>query len=164
MNKNIVVILLLVFISFGIISCNSKSPKVVAEKFLNSLLVNADVDEAKKYCDDYSKEILEQAKYTHVVLDSVKARLKNSKVTIVDVKEIGDKAFVTYTTTLHPEQQVVTLIQKDGKWLVQLDKNQEDKNDLNPPSEVPAEPVADTTSTTVIDTSSKASEDTSAKQ
>lgn len=112
----------------GIYSCNSNDPKYVAEKFLTSV-ARADLEEAKKYCDSGTVELLDQANYLNMVPDSVKAEGRKLKINIEDLKETGDKAVVTYTTSKLAEKQLITLVKQDGKWLVQLDKAQQYDNE-----------------------------------
>lgn len=105
-------------------ACSSNSPKVVAEQFLLAV-AKADLDQAKKLCDSNTRELLDQANYLSMVPDSVKEEGRKLKITIKDVKEIGDKAVVTYTTSKLDENQIISLVKIDNKWLVQLDKMQE---------------------------------------
>ena len=136
----------------------------MAEQYLTSLLVNTNVDEAKKYCDPMSQEIIDQATELNPIPDSVKLHMKQNKVTIVDVKEVGSQAVVTYTTSKHPEKQYLNLIKDNDKWLVKLSKVQEEAVDANTaPTVAPTELTADTTTSTVIDTSDKAAEEVPAK-
>lgn len=147
------------FLSLSLISCSSNSPKVVAEKFLLSV-ARADLDEAKKLCDSNTRELLDQANYLTMVPDSVKAEGRNLKITIVDVKETGDKAVVTYKTSKLEENQIITLVKVDEKWLVQLDKMQE-YEDEQPMLTESNELSADTTALPAADTSLKAKPDSS---
>ena len=136
----------------------------MAEQYLTSLLVNTNVDEAKKYCDPMSQEIIDQATELNPIPDSVKLQMKQNKVTIVDVKEVGSQAVVTYTTSKHPEKQYLNLIKDNDKWLVKLSKVQEETVDASTaPTVAPTELTADTTTSTVIDTSAKAAEEVPAK-
>jgi hypothetical protein len=135
-------------------SCSSNSPKVVAEKFLLSV-ARADMDEAKKYCDSNTKELLDQANYLTMVPDSVKAEGKKLKVTIIGVKENGDKAVVTYKTSKLEENQIITLVRIDDNWLVQLDKMQE--YDEEPMLTEPNEIISDSTSISVKTSADSAS-------
>lgn len=121
--------LLLVFaVCIGLYSCSSNDPKYVAEKFLTSV-ARADLEEAKKYCDSGTVELLDQANYLNMVPDSVKAEGRKLKINIEDLKENGDKAVVTYTTSKLAEKQLITLVKQNGKWLVQLDKAQQYEDD-----------------------------------
>jgi len=54
--------------------------------------------------------------------DSIKKAAKNVTVNIKDVKEEGDKATVTYTTSAIPTEQSLHLVKEKGKWLVQWTK------------------------------------------
>lgn len=155
---------LLLFVAISLQSCHKNTPKAVAEQYLTSILVNTNVDEAKKYCDPMSQEIIDQATELNPIPDSIKLQMKQNKVTIVDVKEVGSQAVVTYTTTKHPEKQYLNLVKNNDKWLVKLSKVQEEAVDVNAaPTAAPTELAADTTTSTVIDTSSKAAEEVPAK-
>ncbi|MFA6150090.1 MAG: hypothetical protein WC716_02135 [Chitinophagaceae bacterium] len=124
MNNKLLSFFALILLGFGFSSCSSNNPKAVAEKFLLSV-AKADLDQAKKVSDSTTIELLDQADYLTMVPDSVKEEGKNLKVTIVDVKETGDKAVVTYKTSKLDENQLLTLAKIDGKWLVQLSKSEQ---------------------------------------
>lgn len=121
MNNKFLSFFAVILLSINLSSCSSNNPKAVAEKFLLSV-AKADLDQAKKVSDSTTIELLDQADYLTMVPDSVKEEGKNLKVTIVDVKETGDKAVVTYKTSKLDENQILTLAKIDGKWLVQLSK------------------------------------------
>jgi hypothetical protein len=121
-------ILLVCALFVGLYSCSNNDPKYVAEKFLTSV-ARADLDEAKKYCDSGTVELLDQANYINMVPDSVKEEGRKLKINIEDLKENGDKAVVTYTTSKLAEKQLITLVKQNGKWLVQLDKAQQFEDD-----------------------------------
>ena len=161
MKNNFLAFTLLVSLSISLLACSPKSPKDVAQKYLNSLLVNTDIESAKKYCEPSSKEIIDQAMLLYPVPDSVKESAKSTKINIVDVKEEGDNAMVTYISSKHPEnKQVLKMVKINGQWLVQLNKILDEKEAVpSAPIAAPTEMTPDTTSTTVIDTSSKAAEE-----
>lgn len=126
MKIKIFPLVLVCVVSLSLFSCSSNSPKSVAEKFLNSAFVNTNMEEAKKYCEPYTKELIDQATYLKQIPDSVKAEAQKTKIDIVEVKENGDKAVVVYTSSRHPEnQQLLSMIKVEGKWLVQYDKAQQ---------------------------------------
>jgi hypothetical protein len=152
-------IFLSVALSIVFFSCNSNSPKIVAEKFLLSV-AKADLDLAKTLCDSNTRELLDQANYLTMVPDSVKEEGKKLKINIVDVKENGDKAVVTYKTSKLNENQMITLVKVDGKWLVQLDKMQEyeDEPMLTESNEL----ITDSTSLISADSNAKIAQDSSA--
>ncbi|MDI9319808.1 MAG: hypothetical protein QM530_04955 [Phycisphaerales bacterium] len=161
MKNKILVFSISIFLSWGFQSCAPKPSKDVAQKYLNSLLVNTDIEAAKKYCDSNSKEIIDQAMLLYPVPDSVKELAKSTKISIVDVKEEGDNAVVTYISSKHPEnKQALKMVKIKGQWLVELNKVMDEKDAVTlAATSAPTEMTSDTTSTTVIDTSSKAAEE-----
>ncbi len=147
-----ILFLILISCTFYFSSCQNNSPKFVAEHFLTAIS-HANLEEAKKYCDSNTKELLDQANYLNMVPDSVKKEAQKLKIFIKDVKENGNTALVSYTTSKLEEQQFITLVKEDDKWLVQLDKMQ-DYDDIPTLAENNESPV-DTTHTTSTDTSQK---------
>ncbi|MCC6186759.1 MAG: DUF4878 domain-containing protein [Chitinophagaceae bacterium] len=143
MFRNSLFFSLSLILVLGFSACNNNNPKVVAEKFLLSV-ARADLDEAKKLCDSNTKELLDQANYLSMVPDSVKEEGRNLKITIVNVKENGNNAVVTYTTSKLDENQIISLVKIDNKWLVQLDKMQEydDEPMLTESNDLPVESSA----------------------
>jgi hypothetical protein len=102
-------------------SCQSSEPKKIAEKFLVNV-TRGDLDEAKKYCDSTTKELLDQASYLNKIPDSVKTELRKLKINITDAKVNGDKAVVYYNTSNIKDNQMVSLIKQGEDWKVQLSK------------------------------------------
>jgi hypothetical protein len=141
--KRILPFILVCGILLSLCSCSNNSPKAVAEKFLLSV-AKADLEEAKKVSDSTTRELLDQANYLNMVPDSVKAEGRKLTVTILDVKENGDKAVVTYKTSKLDEKQLLTLVKINGKWLVQLDKAQQYEEEVPVMTEA-AEALKDST-------------------
>lgn len=114
----------LVIAALFMVSCNKNSPKDVADKWLTSFY-HMDYEEAKKVSTDETKGIVNTfQELTRSLADSSKQEMKKIQVKIKDVKEDGDKAVVTYTTSEEDtKEQKIDLIKKDGKWLVQFSKN-----------------------------------------
>lgn len=110
-------------------SCTGNNPKDVAARFLTSI-ARGDLDEAKKWSDSNTVELLNQAHYLNRVPDSVKEAGKQLKIYPKSVKEMEDKALVTYTTSRKEEPQVITLVKENDKWKVQLEKNQETEEEV----------------------------------
>ncbi len=102
---------------------NSSTPKDTALTWLNGFNHQNFNDAIKVSTKDTKNVLLMFEKFTDVVNDSIRKASQNIKVTIKDVKENGDKADVTYTVSTKPErEEVLHLIKKDGKWLVQFFK------------------------------------------
>ncbi len=132
-------------------SCNKNSAKGVADKFLTSFY-EMDYVEAKKHATDKTKETL-------TTIDNLKGKflqtaqgdLKNIKVDIVEVKEEGDKAVVTYSisdgqgmATKNVNNKKLYLVKEKGEWKVNftkehnmqdikttIDENDKDKTDTD---------------------------------
>jgi thioredoxin-related protein len=122
MKKFLISTLLLV----GLVStsCNNKnSPKEVATTWLNSFY-HLDYETAKKLSTEDTKNILATLQqFTTMIPDSMKKDTKKVVITIKDLKEDGDKAVATYTTSNDPKEQSLPLVKQGGKWLVQWSKS-----------------------------------------
>ena len=107
----------LVFVALFMVSCNKNNPKDVADKWLTSFY-HMDYEEAKKVSTDETKGLVNTfQELTRSLADSSKQEMKKIQVTIKDVKEDGDKATVTYTTSEEDaKEQKLAMIKKDGKW------------------------------------------------
>lgn len=79
--------------------------------------------------------------------DSAKQNAKKISIDILDVKEDGDNAVVTYTVSSEPGEQKLKLVKQNGKWLVSHSKEDDIEEDATPaePAVQPViEPVAPT--------------------
>jgi ElaB/YqjD/DUF883 family membrane-anchored ribosome-binding protein len=82
-----------------------------------------DFEQAMKLSTNDTKNLLSTLEeLTAGVSDSGRTELKKIKVTIKDVKEDGDKAMVTYTSSDNPNEQILSLVKQNDKWLVQFTK------------------------------------------
>lgn len=104
--------------------CSSNSPKPVAEKFLVSFW-HMDYKGAKPYADSATIQLIEMLETMSTNMpDSDKQNAKKVVVTVKDEKMINDSsAVVTYTTSEIKEEKTLRLVKKNGKWLVNLTKN-----------------------------------------
>lgn len=137
-----------IMLAAGLVSCNSNTPKAAADKFLTSFY-HMDYKEAKTVSTEETKKMLDMIEqFSTMIPDSAKANAKKIKVTIKDVKEEGDKATVTYTTSENTTESKLDMIKQEGKWLVQFNKQDQGMGDANsePMEEAPMEP--DTTMVT----------------
>jgi Domain of unknown function (DUF4878) len=115
----------LLMIAMMTVSCGGgNSPKDVANTWLTSFY-HMDYDAAKKVSTEETKAMLTQlSQLSGMVGDSSKKELKKITVNVKDVKENGDKAVATYTTSDNAsKEQTLNLVKKDGKWLVQFTKS-----------------------------------------
>lgn len=142
-------LLLVAFLSFMLVSCSKNTPKEVAKTWLTGFN-HMDFEDAIKLSTQDTKNLLSSLEeLTKGVSDSGKSEVKKIKVSIKDVKEEGDKAVVTYTSSDNPTEQKLNLVKENDKWLVQFTKS--DLVGVMPKDEdAPAEdaPAADSTTTT----------------
>lgn len=133
MNKILSSLVVLGFCSLILVSCNSNSPKGVANKWLNSFY-HMDYKEAKTLSTEETKGVLDMLEnFATMVADSQKQNAKKIKVEIKDVKEEGDNATVTYVISEDKAEKSIHLKKIDGKWLVHYSKQDkmEEEESLN---------------------------------
>jgi len=121
MKKFLVSFSLVLAIAF--VGCNKNGPKDVAQNWLTSFL-HLDIENAKKFSTDDTKMLLSEIQQlTDKVSDSSKKEMKKITVNIKNVKENGNKAVATYTTSDVPnKEQTINLVKQGDKWLVQFSK------------------------------------------
>jgi hypothetical protein len=109
--------------------CSRNSPKAVATTYLEAYY-HLDFEAAKKVSTEETKNTLGmlQSFSANFYPDSMKKAAKAIKVNIKDVKEEGDKATVTYNTSVTPSDQTLHLVKQKGKWLVLWTKQDEMKD------------------------------------
>jgi len=122
----------------GMVGCMENSPEAVAEKFLNAFY-HKDYEKARQVSTEKTIELVNlMEQFTIQQPDSVIQKAKLIKVEILEVKEDGDKATVTYTTSSMPGEQRLKLEKQNGKWLVShskqddmdMDATDEDSGDM----------------------------------
>ncbi len=122
MKNNLRLLLFVVIVPFALMSCNKNNPKDVAHTWLTGFN-QMDFEQAMKLSTNDTKNLLSTLEeLTAGVSDSGRAELKKIKVSIKDVKEDGDKAMVTYTSSDNPNEQILSLVKQNDKWLVQFTK------------------------------------------
>ena len=119
MKKIVRFTLLFFFAAFMVAGCSKNTPKEVAYNWLTAF-DHLDFDAAKKLSTNDTKNLLTSLQQlTEKVNDSNKKELKKVTVTIKDVKENGDKATVTYTSSDNPtKEQILPLVKQGNNWLV----------------------------------------------
>jgi hypothetical protein len=125
MKKALLSILSVVLIAMTIASCGSKAdPKGVALNYLNALK-SLDYEGAKKFSTPETGKMLDMlSSFSSMMPDSMKEQAKNIKVEIKEAKEEGDKCVVKFVSSDKPDsEEVLNLVKKDGKWLVNMSKD-----------------------------------------
>jgi hypothetical protein len=103
---------------------SSEGPKEVASKFITHIN-NMEFEEAKNYGTKSTQEILDMLKG----FAGMAEKPESTAFEIIDVKEEGDKATVTYRNEGADADESLNLIKEDGKWLVNISKEDMDKED-----------------------------------
>jgi hypothetical protein len=102
--------------------CSRNSPKEVAKTWLTAFN-RLDADGAMKLSSSATKNLINSlSELSGPVPDSTLERLKDITVDIKDVKEEGNKATVTYTTSDNPRERTLLLVLLGDKWVVQFTK------------------------------------------
>lgn len=127
MKKLLFSLAFVAFAAMTIVSCGSKSdPKSVATSFLTARN-KMDYENAKKFGTPETGKMLDMlASFSSMVPDSVKNLTKDAKVEIKGEPKIeGDKCTVVATSTIggDAKDETITLVKKDGKWLVNMSKD-----------------------------------------
>jgi len=128
MKKLLFSLAFLAFAAMTIVSCGGKSdPKSVATSFLTARN-KMDYENAKKFGTPETGRMLAMlASFSSMVPDSSKNMIKGAKVEIKGEPKIeGDKCTLVATTTIggEPKDETITLVKKDGKWLVNMSKDE----------------------------------------
>lgn len=100
-------------------------PKEVASKFIEHIN-NMEFDKAKQYGTKSTNDILDMiASFAGMAQEKPEA----TDFIILDVKEDGDKATVTYRNDGADEDESIQLVHQDGQWLVDMNKEEMDKEE-----------------------------------
>ena len=133
---------LLLILSLFMVACSGNSPKSVASDFLTALN-KGDIDEAKKYCDGPTADLLNLM--GRLAENRIKEEAKGGKFTITKVEEDGDTARVYYTMDQEEKGRALDLKKIDGKWKVTIKKEDTKKQEkLNENSSEEVEEAAKT--------------------
>lgn len=104
---------------------SSEGPKEVATKFITHVN-NMEFEEAKAYGTQSTKDLLDMvAGFAGMAQE----KPENTGFEILDVKEEGDKATVTYRNEGADADEILTMVKQDGKWLVDINKEDMNKED-----------------------------------
>ena len=110
--------LVVVFASCG----SSESPSDVTSKFMNALN-ERNYEEARKYSTKETTKLIELIESLSKLSDE-KPPVQTGSVVIVDERIEGDIAYVTFLEPDSKEASEVKLKNEDGKWLVNITKEE----------------------------------------
>lgn len=128
-------------------ACSSNTPESTAKKFLEGFY-HMDYEKAREVSTEETKNLVDLVEQFSVSYpDSAKQDARNIKIDIVDVKEDGDKATVTYKTSSEPGEQKLEMIKENGKWLASFSK----QDTIDDEAELQEEMITEETETTTTD-------------
>lgn len=110
-------------------ACGSKAdgPKEVATKFLTH--INAmEFEEAKQFGTKETNELLDMLK-GFAAMGGEEQKPEATAFEIKDAKEEGETATVTYRSEGSEEDETLNLVKQDGKWLVNISKEDMNKDE-----------------------------------
>lgn len=122
MKYNSIIITLAAIFMLALTGCKDDSPKAVAEQYLNSFY-HMEYEGAREVATEDAIQLIDlMEQFATQQPDSVKKSAKKINVDILDVKEDGDNAEVTYSISTEPGEQTLKLVKQNGKWLVAQSK------------------------------------------
>lgn len=115
--------------SFMLAACggSSEGPEAVAKKFITHVN-NLEFDQAKAYGTKSTNDILDMISGLAGAMGD-EGKPEDTSFEIIEVKEEGDTATVVYQNASAEEPETLSLVKQDGKWLVDINKEDMDKED-----------------------------------
>jgi hypothetical protein len=118
-----------------IAGCSEDSPKDVAQKFL-SASARMDYDEAKKYATPATSKLLDMLSVaSDLTPDSVKKRMEASFEIVKEYKRNDTLTIVLFHIKNSDTDQTLNVVKRDGKWLVNVSKEEFNSRELDLPIE-----------------------------
>ena len=115
--------------------CSKDNPKDVAQKFL-SASARMDYAEAKKYATPSTAKLLDMlSAASDLTPDSVKKRMEASFEIVKEYKRSDTLAIVLYHLKNSDTDQTLNVVKRDGKWLVNVSKEEFNSKELDVPVE-----------------------------
>lgn len=109
---------------FYSLQTNKNTPENIAWKWLSHFYHLEYKDAMKMSTQETNLMLSSFGEMTNMVADTTKQRMGGIIVGIKDAKVSDDRAIVTYMLSDNPgKEQLLFLVRKDGKWLVQFTKN-----------------------------------------
>lgn len=119
-----------------IVGCSPENPKSVAEHFLKAA-AEMNYQEAKKYATPLTGKLLDmRAGAEAYIPDSVKKSMISNFTVLNEYSRTDTSAVVLYHVKNFDTDQVLNLVKRDGKWLVNVSKEELNSWEAEPPVEV----------------------------
>ena len=121
-KSRIIQALVAVIFAVSFTACNSNTPEAAAEKFLTGFY-HMEYDKAREVSTEDTKSLVDLVEQFSVSSpDSAKKEAKSTKIEILDVKEEGETATVTYKVSSEQGEQKLNMVKQNGKWLASFSK------------------------------------------
>ena len=118
-----------------IAGCSENNPKTVAKKFLTAS-DRMDYSEAKKYATPATAKLLDMlSAAAELTPDSVKKKKEASFEIVKDYQRSDTLAVVLYHLKNSDTDQTLNVVNRDGKWLVNISKEEFNSRELDVPAE-----------------------------
>ena len=133
--KKLLGLVMIAIVIVAVSACGGKknTPEAIAEKYLNHLN-KKEYAEAKKLGTEATGQMIDMME-SFAGADK-KAEVKNVKIENIKCETTEDKSSCTYTEDGKPANAPITLVKKDGNWLVDMKK---EGNGETPPATTPAD-------------------------
>jgi hypothetical protein len=138
MNKTLRIFshVLLLFMVVFVAGCSRENPKSVAQKFL-SAAAEMNYQEAKKYSTPSTGKLLDMLAGAEAYTpDSVKKKMMSDFTIMKEYSRTDSTSIVLYHLKNSDTDQILNLVKRDGKWLVNISKEELNTRDAEPPVEV----------------------------
>lgn len=125
----------LYFLLLFLAGCSKENPKYVAQKFL-SASARMEYDEAKKYATPATAKLLDMlSAASDLTPDSVKQRMEASFEIVKEYKRNDTLSIVLYHMKNSDTDQTLNVVKREGKWLVNVSKEEFNSTELETPAE-----------------------------
>ena len=116
-------------------ACSPENPKSVANKFLRAA-AEMNYQEAKKYATPSTGKLLDMLAGAEAYTpDSVKKKMMANFTIVDEYSRTDTTSIVLYHLKNSATDQILNLVKRDGKWLVNISKEELNTRDVEPPVE-----------------------------
>src|SRR5688572_2253047 len=116
-------------------ACSPENPKSVANNFL-AAAAEMNYQEAKKYATPSTGKLLDMLAGAEAYTpDSVKKKMMSNYTIVDEYSRTDSTSIVLYHLKNSDTDQILNLVKRNGKWLVNISKEELNTRDAEPPVE-----------------------------
>jgi hypothetical protein len=116
-------------------ACSPENPKAVANNFLTAA-AEMDYQQAKKYATPSTGKLLDMLAGAEAYTpDSVKKRMMSNFTIVNEYSRTDSTSIVLYHLKNSDTDQILNLVKRNGKWLVNISKEELNSREAEPPVE-----------------------------